>query len=188
VVRAIVVALLLALAAAPVAAEEPPAGPRPRIIWDVPPDRVIRIATLAPGASVQVAVPFHTTGDLENATVTVWSRGVLAEVVGPRELGAVPAFTPRQVNVRLPAPSRIPPGPYGMSVQIEDRATSARDIFRTTVFVGTEVVEPPAPTAPPIATVWGLRRPRARPSPPPRNVTSQRGERPLRLGVGFVRP
>jgi hypothetical protein len=189
VVRAIVVGLLLALAAAPVAAQESPARTRPRIIWDVPPDRVVRIATVGPGQSVQVDVPFHTTGDLENATVVIWSRGIVAGVVGPRELGAVLAFTPRQVHVRIDAPGRIPPGPYSMTVQIEDRATDARDIFRTTVFVGSEVVEPPAPTAPPRATTgWGVRRPRVRPSPPPRIVTGQRGERALRLGVGFVRP
>src|SRR6185503_5660585 len=55
---------------------------RARIIWDVPQDRVLRIGRVASGFTLEVDVPFHTTGDVRSAEVTVWSRGVVAGLVG----------------------------------------------------------------------------------------------------------
>src|SRR5687767_519090 len=118
-----------------------PAGPaeaqsrqRPRVIFDLPPDRVVRIGRVGQGFTLDLDVPFHTTGDLRSPQVTVWSRGVITGVVsGP--IGPVTAFSPSLIVVRATAPPRVPPGPYSVSIQVADRATGAREIFRSTILV-----------------------------------------------------
>ena len=181
---------------------------RPRIIWDVPPDKVVRIGRVSSGRTIEVDVPFHSNGDLVQAQVVLWSRGVVAGLVTPSRLGPVSAFTPHVLLVRVSAPPRVPPGPYSINVKVEDRETGAHDIFRTTVMVeeaSEAATAPPTPLAtatprpspPPVPTAtptprrpvlgWGRFLPATRVIAP-RKPAPDTGERSSARGGGFVRP
>src|SRR5687768_10314277 len=120
--RLVRVALLLALVCSVVPPPAPAAAQaaRARVVFDVPPHRAAPIGRVASGGAIEVEVPFHTTADVDEPRVTVWSRGV---TVAPLALpaGPVPGFAPRLIRLRVGAPARIPPGPYPVSVQVADR-------------------------------------------------------------------
>ena len=128
---AILIGILWSLVPPFAASAQAQATGRPRIIFDNP---TTRSKVIVSGQTLDLVVPFHTTGDIRNPLLTVWSRGVTVTLLNSN-VGDLAAFTSASVTIRVTAPARILSGLYSIRMQVRDPDRKVREMFRTSVVV-----------------------------------------------------